>query len=139
MLDLVKSILGQHVKGVSLYVIGGVLTVVVDLIFTWLGLKLSLGTLFALTLGTGVGLAFNYMFHAYVTFSSVATSKNFGKFIILIGLNYLTMLAVVYGLTYFTSVSTLIAKLLSFPIIAINGYLLGKYWIFTPVRDASSN
>jgi hypothetical protein len=71
----------------------------------------------------------NYAFHSRVTFSSPASAGNFARYLCLLGFNYLLTMACV-GLSVPLLGSALTGKLLSLPLVALNGFVLGKYWIF---------
>lgn len=113
------------------YVGGGVLCALIDIgLMQWL-LRLGAPLLAASTAGFGAGLAVNYAFHAKVTFSSMAGAggRSFGRYLCVVALNYLLTIAMV-SLAQALAGSPLAGKILSLPLVAVNGYLLGRYWIF---------
>ena len=83
----------------------------------------------ATSAGFAAGLLVNYAFHANLTFQTPATTFNFVRFLCVVGINYLITIACV-SLSVSLVGIPLAGKLVSLPIIAINGYMLGKYWIF---------
>lgn len=112
------------------YVGIGALSALID-IGTMQGLLLLGSTAeLGVTLGFAVGLAFNYVCQGRVTFKVTSTSLytvfKFGVFTLL---NYaLTMICVWISLWWLDSV--LIGKLVSLPLVAVNGFLGSRYWIF---------
>lgn len=112
------------------YVAVGVLSAVVD-IGTMQGLLLlGVDATLAVTIGFATGLVFNYVCQGRFTFRARSTSLytvfKFGVFTLL---NYgLTMACVWVSLQWLDSV--LIGKLVSLPLVAINGFLGSRYWIF---------
>jgi putative flippase GtrA len=111
------------------YLAGGVLSALIDIGLMQLLIARGVDTLLSTTAGFGAGLLFNYAFHARVTFSSAAGSRSFGRYLCIVLMNYLLTLGLV-ALAQALLGSPLAGKLLSLPLVAVNGYLLGKYWIF---------
>ena len=85
----------------------------------------------AVTLGFLAGLVFNYLCHERFTFNarhtrSTAMMLRYGTVVMM---NYaLTMACVQLSLLLLGDV--LSGKLVSLPIIAVNGYLWGRFWVF---------
>jgi putative flippase GtrA len=112
-----------------LYLAGGVLCALIDVgLMQWL-LGRGAAPLAATSAGFGAGLLVNYAFHAKLTFASMAGARSFTRYLCIVALNYLLTLAMV-ALAQALLGSALAGKLLSLPLVAGNGYLLGKYWIF---------
>ncbi|KQQ33671.1 hypothetical protein ASF61_11475 [Duganella sp. Leaf126] len=103
----------------------------------------------ATSAGFAAGLLLNYAFHARITFGSVPSMGRFLRFLCVVVLNYLLTLACVGGALALyhaglgaglhaglgsgaASVATaaLAGKLVALPLVACNGFLLSKYWIF---------
>lgn len=57
------------------------------------------------------------------------TPKTLIRFICVVGLNYILTLALV-ALSLSMFQNALIGKLVSLPLVAVNGFFLSKYWIF---------
>jgi putative flippase GtrA len=118
-----------HWRQFAIYLAGGLLSALVDI-----GLMqalISYGSHYAsaTTAGFAAGVLVNYAFHSRVTFSSPASAGNFARYLCLLGFNYLLTMACV-GLSVPLLGSALTGKLLSLPLVALNGFVLGKYWIF---------
>jgi len=113
----------------ALFVAGGALCALIDV--GLMQVLLSLGThhVPAASAGFGAGLLVNYVFHTRVTFNASASAANFTRFLCVIAINYLmTLAAVALAASLFDN--PLAGKLLSLPLVALNGYLLGKHWIY---------
>ena len=83
----------------------------------------------AASAGFGAGLLVNYVFHSRVTFNTTASPANFTRYLCVVGVNYLLTIGCV-ALAEANFDNPLLGKLLSLPLVAVNGYLLSKYWIF---------
>lgn len=116
------------------FVAGGVLCAVID-IGVMQGL-IAAGVAYPLATSGGFasGLLINYGYHAKLTFRTSATSFNFVRFMCVVGVNYLLTMAcvalAVHWLPLALDTASLAGKLVSLPLVAVNGFLLSKYWIF---------
>lgn len=113
----------------AVYVTGGVICALVDIGLMQLLLTAGFHAAGAASAGFGAGLLVNYAFHSRVTFNAAASPANFTRYLCLVGVNYVLTLGCV-ALAAATLGSPLAGKILSLPLVAVNGYLLGKYWIF---------
>lgn len=114
----------------ALYLAGGVLSALVDIGIMQSLIAATVNPMVATSAGFASGLLVNYLFHARLTFKSVqGSSGSFPRYLCVVAANYLLTLAfVAAALAVFDQ--ALAGKLLSLPVIAVNGYLLGKHWIF---------
>lgn len=111
------------------YIFGGVLCAVIDIGSMQLLLANHFNAFFAASVGFVAGLIVNFAFHAKVTFKNVATPATFLRFLGVVGINYLiTISLVALGVEFWQS--ALAGKVASLPIVAVNGFFMGKYWIF---------
>lgn len=111
------------------YLVVGVLSALVDIgtmqVLLWLGFDYRM----AVTLAFAVGLVFNYLCHERVTFRARRSLGTLARFAVLVLVNYgLTLLCVQLSVMY--SGNVMPGKLVSLPLVAINGFLWGRYWIF---------
>lgn len=83
----------------------------------------------AASAGFAAGLLVNYAFHSRVTFAQAASSASFARYLCVVGLNYAITLGCV-ALSVQLLGQALPGKLVSLPVVAINGFVLSKYWIF---------
>jgi putative flippase GtrA len=111
------------------FVTGGLICAVADVGLMQLLLSGGVSTAVATTAGFGAGLLVNYAFHSRVTFNTTASPANFSRYLCVVGINYLLTLACVAAAGAVLD-NPLAGKLVSLPLVAVNGYLLSKYWIF---------
>lgn len=85
----------------------------------------------AVTAGFFAGFLLNYVLHARYTFSVARLhASQLLRFIAVVVANYLITLAVVALLHDLAGMDVVIAKVVSLPIVAVNGYWLSKAWVF---------
>jgi putative flippase GtrA len=83
----------------------------------------------AVSVGFFAGLIVNYIFHARVTFKAVSSLGTLGRFAAVVFSNYLITLLFVFISDNMVA-SILLGKFASLPVVAFNGFLLSKYWVF---------
>jgi putative flippase GtrA len=111
------------------FVAGGVLSTLVDIGVLQLLVANGIDPFVATTMGFLAGLGVNYAFHARVTFKNVTTLGTMTRFLCVVGMNYLITLGfVAASLALFQL--PLLGKLISLPVVAVNGFFLSKHWIF---------
>ena len=113
----------------AVYVTGGVICALVDVGLMQLLLSKSMPATAAASAGFAAGLLVNFAFHSNVTFTTGASPARFARYLCVVGVNWLLTIACV-ALAQATLGSPLAGKILSLPLVAVNGYLLGRYWIF---------
>jgi putative flippase GtrA len=113
----------------ALFVTGGLLCALVDIGLMQLLLYLGVHYASAASAGFLAGLMINYAFHSGVTFRVAATPARFMRYTCVVGINYLLTLACV-ALAATLAGQPLAGKIVSLPLVALNGYLLGRHWIF---------
>lgn len=113
-----------------IYIIGGLISAFIDIAILQLMVAMGAGPLFAATVGFFVGLFFNFIFHANLTFKSTMSLQSFIQYLLIVALNYSITLLFIYVSFSILHQGVLPGKILSLPVIAANGYLLGKLWIF---------
>jgi putative flippase GtrA len=118
-----------HWRQFALFVSGGLLCALVDIGLMQALISGGVHYASATTAGFGAGLLVNYAFHSRITFEQAATPFNFMRFMCVVGINYLLTMACV-SLSVALLGSPLPGKIFSLPLVALNGFLLGKYWIF---------
>lgn len=112
-----------------LYLAMGVITALVDV--GTMALLLSAGTevQLATTSGFVVGLIVNYVLHSRVTFVARINWQTARRFWVIVLVNYGLTLLMVLAVQWLGQ-SALAGKLASLPVVAIHGFLLGKFWAF---------
>jgi putative flippase GtrA len=118
-----------HWRQFALFVTGGLVCALVDI-----GLMRALinnGTHFASATSAGfaAGLLVNFAFHSRVTFEQAATPLTFMRYLCVVALNYLLTMACV-ALSVALTGNPLPGKIVSLPLVAVNGFVLSKFWIF---------
>ena len=113
----------------AVYVTGGVLCALVDIGLMQLLLGAGFHHTAAASAGFAAGLLVNFAFHSGVTFNASANPARFARYLCLVAVNYGLTLGCV-ALAQALVGNPLLGKLLSLPLVAVNGFLLGKYWIF---------
>lgn len=113
----------------AIYIAGGLLCAVVDIGVMQLLLRTGVHFTAATTAGFLAGLLVNYAFHSRVTFETAAGAANFVRFLCVVGLNYMLTMACV-SLAVALAGMPLAGKIVSLPLVSVNGYLLSKFWIF---------
>ena len=121
--------LTRHSRQVATYIAGGVLCAVVDIGVMQVLLRAGVHFTGATTAGFLTGLLVNYAFHSRVTFDAAASAASFARYLCVVGLNYLLTMGCV-SMAVALAGMPLAGKIVSLPLIAANGYLLSKFWIF---------
>jgi putative flippase GtrA len=111
------------------FVAGGGLSALVDIGLLQALIMNGTDAFLATSGGFIAGLCVNYAFHAKVTFKNVTSLGTLTRFLCVVGLNYLITLGLV-GLALALAQQALVGKLLSLPVVAVNGFFLSKHWIF---------
>ena len=91
----------------------------------WLGLHYSVAASF----GFALGLWLNFVGHSRLSFPSDRSVIMATRFAAVTAANYLLTMALVAGGVHWLQ-SPMLGKLLSIPIVAVHGFLWGKYWVF---------
>jgi putative flippase GtrA len=119
----------NHSRQFGTYVVGGLLCAVVDIGVMQLLLRAGAHFTGATTAGFLAGLLVNYAFHSRVTFDAAANASSFARYLCVVGVNYLLTMGCV-SMAVALAGMPLAGKIASLPLIAVNGYLLSKFWIF---------
>ena len=111
------------------YLIGGFLSAAIDVVTFQMLLLADISLFFATTVSFMISLFVNYLFHSKFTFASKVRSSSFARYLIVVAFNYFITLGIVIFFSWLIY-NALIGKIVSLPIVAIIGYVSGKYWIF---------
>ena len=112
-----------------LYLAGGVASALIDVGLMQFLIYSGVDYVAATTIGFVAGLVFNYGYHATVTFTAPPSGRSMGRYLAVVAMNYLFTLACVALSVHLVDMAV-VGKLLSLPLVAINGFILGKHWIF---------
>jgi len=113
----------------AVYVAGGVLCACIDIGLMQLLVLAKVDAIVAASAGFVAGLLVNYAFHAKVTFNGVTNFNTFVRFMCLVVMNYLITIMLVSMAQHLTGIP-LLGKLLSLPVVAVNGFFVSKLWIY---------
>ena len=118
-----------HRRQIALFVAGGVVSALADIGAMYLLIGRGIHYSLATSAGFALGLLVNYAFHATLTFRESGNASSFLRYLCVVGLNYAITLGCV-ALSVQLLGQALPGKLVSLPVVAINGFVLSKYWIF---------
>ena len=113
----------------GVFVLGGCLSALVDIGLMQILILGETPAFIAATAGFLAGLCVNYIFHAKVTFRNVTNVSTLGRFFGIVVINYFITLGCV-ALSLVLVDMALVGKIISLPIVAVNGFFLSKYWVF---------
>ena len=113
----------------AVYALVGAISAAIDLFTLSALIEVGLKQLPAVTIAFAAGFIFNIKAHSLFTFDSPLNRKSGIRFTAAVAINYLLTVVIIETLSNF-SVGLFSAKLVSLPIIAVTGYLLGRHWAF---------
>ena len=116
-------------RQVLTFIVGGGTCAMLDVGLMQLLIFWGTNHIVAATAGLVLGLVVNYIFHANLTFRTPMSLPAFLRYLSLVGINYVLTIGLV-SLSFSIFGNALIGKIISLPIIAANGFMLGKHWIF---------
>ena len=111
------------------FIAGGILSAIVDVCILQTMIIIGYGHILPVTVGFVGGLIVNFAFHVKLTFNSLTSFLILVRFLLVVMVNYLITVAFVM-ISFSMIESVLVGKIVSLPIIAMNGFLLCKYWVF---------
>lgn len=113
----------------AVYVLVGTVSAAIDLLTLSLLIEVGIKQWTTVTTAFAAGFIFNIKAHSVFTFNSQLNRKSGIRFTGVVGFNYFLTLIIIEALTIF-SLDLFSAKLVSLPIIAVSGFLLGRHWAF---------
>lgn len=116
-----------------IFITGGLASAVIDVGIMQLMINFGFDHIISATIGFFFGFLFNYAFHANLTFKSVVCLSTVIRFVAVIGINYLITISFV-TVAYSILGNALLGKIISLPFVAVNGFLLSKYWVFVTAQ-----
>ena len=116
-------------RQIAIYISIGIGSAILDVGIMQLLILSGLHFMLAVTAGFIVGLLLNFFLHANFTFRSRHTVRAFSRYMSAVVFNYLLTLLCVFGFEQIFQLA-LVGKLVSLPVVATTGYILGKHWIF---------
>ena len=117
------------VRQFGVFVGVGLVCAAVDVGFMYWLMSAKVSPLVSASWGFAIGLSLNFFMHSRMTFKTSASWRRVGRFLWVIALNYgLTLGCVEAGA--FWLASPLLGKLISLPLVALNGFYLSRQWVF---------
>jgi putative flippase GtrA len=101
----------------------------VDLCTLYVCIGLDICIYGAISVAFFIGLITNLWLHVCITFKTKFKIENSIKFLLIVGMNYGITLAMVFITQQMWQIY-LLGKIASLPLVAINGFLWSKYWVF---------
>jgi putative flippase GtrA len=111
------------------FVAGGLLCAAIDVGVMQTMVMAAAPLVVATSAGFIAGLGVNFIFHSKVTFKRAGNISSLARYLCVVGINYILTLVCVYVAVQLGA-SPLTGKIVSLPMVAIDGFLLGKYWIY---------
>jgi putative flippase GtrA len=107
----------------------GIISTIADIGVLRILISLKADDVIAIGLSFFIGVIINYMLHGIYTFQSTLSRKSIVKYFAVIIMNYLITNLIIFTFKEY-NYSIIYSKLISIPFIAINGFILSKYWIY---------
>lgn len=111
------------------YLAVGIISAIVDITVFEILIRGGLLYINASTLSFFCGFIVNYILHASFTFSSGLSFTKFIKFTVVVLIN-LGMTNIIVFVFYANFEAPLLGKIISLPLVALNGYVICKSWVF---------
>ena len=116
-------------RQLAIFLIVGVASALLDVGLLAALLRVGVAFEIATTIAFFVALAFNYLSHAQVTFRAKRTLRSMMRYAVLVAVNYVLTLALV-TLSHTWLDSVMIGKIASLPLVALMGFVGGRFWVF---------
>ncbi len=120
---------GMEARRFSIFVMVGAVCALLDIGLMQGLMAIGVYYLAATTLAFAVGVVANFFLHTHVTFDKAYSHTALVRFLGVVLVNYLLTLLVVASFQAGWHMPML-GKLASLPLVAINGFLLSRYWVY---------
>lgn len=107
----------------------GIVCAIIDIVLMHSLILFGMHHVAAASAGFAGGLAANFALHTRVTFSARYSRLVLAKFMTVVLLNYLLTILFVAASFEWLGMA-LVGKIASLPVVAINGFLLSKHWVY---------
>lgn len=111
------------------FILVGVTCAVIDVGLMKLLSIMGLYYMYAATVGFAAGLAANFALHTMLTFKASYSHTKLARFMAVVLVNYLITMACVSAFHHWFDMPVL-GKVISLPLVAVNGFLLSKHWVY---------
>lgn len=112
-----------------IYISVGLTCAAVDIGLMQALLLINVNYLIAATFGFTVGLIVNFLLHTRITFKARYSHWALMRYMVVVLLNYLLTLLTVFVFQASLNMP-LLGKVISLPLVAINGFFLIKHWVY---------
>lgn len=124
-----KSNPARGLRQFIIYILVGISSAVIDVGLMKLLTVSGMHYLLAANVGFVAGLSANFLMHSRLTFKTSYSHSALVRYISIVFVNYLiTMLCIKIFHNWLDM--PVLGKVISLPIISINGFLLSKYWVY---------
>jgi putative flippase GtrA len=113
----------------GVFIAVGLVCAAVDVGAMYALMRAEVSPLVSASWGFALGLCLNFLLHSRMTFKVSASWQRLMRFLWVVALNYGVTLACV-GAASFWLASPLLGKLVSLPVVALNGFFLSRIWVF---------
>lgn len=124
-----KSTPARGLRQFIIYILVGVSSAVIDVGLMKLLTVSGLHYLLAANVGFVAGLSANFLMHSHLTFKASYSHGALARYLAIVLVNYLLTMLCIHIFHNWLGMPVL-GKIISLPIISINGFLLSKYWIY---------
>ena len=111
------------------YIAVGLICALIDIGLMKLLISFNTNYIIATTAGFVVGLTVNFFLHTHITFKAGYAHSALFRYLIVVLANYCLTLLCVTALHQGLDMAIL-GKILSLPLVALNGFFLSKKWIY---------
>lgn len=116
-------------KKFLIFIIVGAITAMIDIGLMQLLIYFEIHYIAAATIGFFIGLLANFFLHTHVTFRAELSIKVVYRFATVVLINYLGTMFIIHIFQIILS-QPLLGKFISLPLVAMNGFLLSKNWVY---------
>jgi putative flippase GtrA len=127
--DLKLTGLVGWVRQFGVFIAVGLVCAAVDVGVMYGLMRAEVSPLVSASGGFALGLCLNFLLHSRMTFNAAVNWQRLGRFLGVVALNYGVTLAFVEAASFWLA-SPLLGKLVSLPVVALNGFFLSRIWVF---------
>lgn len=120
----------------SVYIAVGLVSALIDVGLMQLLISFEFHHLASATFGFIFGLIVNFLLHSRITFKEPYSLRIFTRYMAIVLINYVLVLAIVQLFNELLLLPVL-GKIVSLPFVAINGFILSKYWVYKSNRKTN--
>lgn len=111
------------------YIAVGLVSAAIDVGLMQALIFFEINYLIAATFGFFIGFLANFFMHSRITFKENYSHSMFARYIAVVLANYALTLTTIQAFHHWFTMPVL-GKIISLPLVAINGFFFSKYWIY---------